>query len=66
MLTIAVRSVFEEGGKSYLQIFLDDCLHQMHQKSVIFVAFGILKILVIGMDRIFAILSWFNAKSYEF
>ena len=48
MLTIAVRSVFEEDGKFYLQIFLDDCLHQMHQKSVIFVAFGILKILVIG------------------
>ena len=57
MLTIVVRSVFEEDGKFYLQIFLDDCLHQMHQKSVIFVAFGILKILVIGMDRIFAILS---------
>ena len=27
-LTIVVRSVFEEDGKFYLQIFLDECLYE--------------------------------------
>ena len=27
MLTILVRSVFEEDGKYYSQIFLDECLY---------------------------------------
>ena len=29
MLTIIVRSVFEEHGKYYPQIFLDDCLYEV-------------------------------------
>ena len=28
MLTIIVRSVFEEEGKYYPQVFLDDCLYE--------------------------------------
>ena len=29
MLTIIVRSVFEEGGKLYPQLFLDDALYEL-------------------------------------
>ena len=29
MLTIIVRSVFEEGGKFYPQLYLGDCLHDL-------------------------------------
>ena len=29
MLTIAVRSVFEENGKCYPQVYLDDCLYEV-------------------------------------
>ena len=29
MLTIIVRSVFEEDGKHYPQVFLDDCLYEV-------------------------------------
>ena len=29
MLTIVVRSIFEEDGKYYLQVFLDECLHEV-------------------------------------
>ena len=29
-LTIVIRSVFEEDGKLYLQIFLDDALYKLH------------------------------------
>ena len=29
MLTIIVRSVFEEDGKYYPQIFLDKCLYEV-------------------------------------
>ena len=29
MLTIVVRSVFEEDGKYDAQIFLDECLHEV-------------------------------------
>ena len=29
MLTIIVRSVFEEGGKFYPQAFLDDALYEL-------------------------------------
>ena len=29
MLTITVRSVFEEDGKYYPQVFLDQCLHEV-------------------------------------
>ena len=28
MLTIIVRSVFEEDGKFYSQLYLDDCLYE--------------------------------------
>ena len=28
-LTIIVRSVFEEGGKYYPQVFLDECLYEL-------------------------------------
>ena len=30
MLTIIVRSVFEEEGKFYMQIYLDECLYELH------------------------------------
>ena len=29
MLTIVVRSIFQEDGKYYLQVFLDECLHEV-------------------------------------
>ena len=29
MLTIIARSVYEEDGKYYPQVFLDDCLHEV-------------------------------------
>ena len=29
MLTIIARSVFEEDGKYYPQVFLDDCLYEV-------------------------------------
>ena len=29
MLTITVRSVFEEDGKYYPQLFLNECLHEV-------------------------------------
>ena len=29
MLTITLRSVFEEDGKFYLQLYLDDCLYEL-------------------------------------
>ena len=29
MLTVIVRSVFEEDGQYYLQVFLDDCLYEL-------------------------------------
>ena len=29
MLTIIVRSVFEEDGKFYPQLYLDDCLYEL-------------------------------------
>ena len=29
MLTIIARSVYEEDGKYYSQVFLDDCLHEV-------------------------------------
>ena len=29
MLTIIVRSVFEEGGKLYPQVFLDDAMYEL-------------------------------------
>ena len=28
-MTIIIRSVFEEGGKTYPQVFLDDTLHEL-------------------------------------
>ena len=28
-LTIMIRSVFEEGGKLYPQVYLDKCLHEL-------------------------------------
>ena len=29
MVTIVVRSIFEENGKFYSQIFLDECLYEL-------------------------------------
>ena len=29
MLTITVRSIFEEDGKNYPQVFLDECLYEL-------------------------------------
>ena len=31
-MTIIIRSVFEEGGKLYLQVFLDDSLYECTYK----------------------------------
>ena len=28
-MTIIIKSVFEEGGKLYPQVFLEDCLHEL-------------------------------------
>ena len=28
-MTIVVRSVFEEDGKYYLQVYLDECLYEL-------------------------------------
>ena len=28
-MTIIIKSVFEEGGKLYPQVFLDDCLYEL-------------------------------------
>ena len=61
-----VRSVFKDKDKFYAQIYLDKFLYelifqkelmlikQMHQKNMIFVTIGILKILVLSMSHIFA------------
>ena len=57
-MTITIRSVFEEDGKFYPQVFLDYTLYelikQICQKNVIFVIISILKILVLSMKSIFA------------
>ena len=29
MLTVIVRSVFEDDGKHYRQVFLDECLYKV-------------------------------------
>ena len=61
-MTIIIRSVFEEGGKLYLQVVLDDALmfqkeltiiKQVHQKNVCFVIIGTLKILDLNLNLIF-------------
>ena len=31
VMTIIVRSVFEEDGQLYPQVFLDDCLYQLEE-----------------------------------
>ena len=61
-----VRFVFKDKDKFYAQIYLDKFLYelifqkelmliiQMHQKNMIFVTIGILKILVLSMSHIFA------------
>ena len=66
ILTMIVRSVFKDKDKFYAQIYLDKFLYelifqkelmlikQMHQKNMIFVTIGILKILVLSMSHIFA------------
>ena len=41
-------------------------MKQFHQKIVIFAAIGILKVLVLSMNRIFAMVTRFNSKSYKF
>ena len=68
-LTIISRTVFEEEGKYYPQIFLDKCLCcsmkelmylkelnltcQINQRGVGFATIGILKALVINMNHMF-------------
>ena len=59
-MIITIRSVFEEDGKLYPQVFLDDTLYeldlnlikQIYQKNVIFVIIGILKISVLNINLI--------------
>ena len=31
VLTLIIRSAFENNGKYYPQIFLDDCLYEKHE-----------------------------------
>ena len=61
-MTIIIRSVFEEGGKLYLQVVLDDALmfqkeltliKQVHQKNVCFVIIGTLKMLDLNLKSMF-------------
>ena len=33
-MTIIIRSVFEENGKYYPQIFLDECLHELQNVAI--------------------------------
>ena len=33
-MTIIIRSVFEENGKYYPQIFLDECLHKLQNVAI--------------------------------
>ena len=63
-MTIIIRSVFEEGGKLYLQVVLDDALmfqkeltliKQVHQKNVCFVIIGTLKMLDLNLNHMFVI-----------
>ena len=61
-----VRCIFEEDGKFYPQLYLGDCLYELifqeelmlikrvHQKNVIFVIIGILNILFLSTNHIFA------------
>ena len=35
MLTENVRSVFEEDGKHYIQVFLDECLYELQKCNTI-------------------------------
>ena len=30
MLTVILRSVFEDGGRFYPQVYLDECLYELH------------------------------------
>ena len=62
-----VRSVFKDKDKFYAHVYLDKLLYelifqkklmlikQMHQKNMIFVTIGILRILVLSMSHIFAV-----------
>ena len=34
-MTIIIRSVFEEGGKLYPQVFLDDTLYELYKNATI-------------------------------
>ena len=36
MMTIIIRSVFEEDGKPYLQLFLDDALYEFSIQKMLF------------------------------
>ena len=59
-MIITIKSIFEEDGKLYPQVFLDDALYelnlnlikQIYQKNVIFVIIGILKISVLNINLI--------------
>ena len=66
-MTITIRSVFKEDDKLYPQVFLDDTFYelsifqkglmlikQIYQKNIIFAIIGILKILILSMNHIFA------------
>ena len=67
MLTMIVRSIFKDKDKFYAHVYLDKLLYelifqkklmlikQMHQKNMIFVTIGILKILLLNINHIFAI-----------
>ena len=35
MLTVIVRCVFEEDGKFYPQLYLDDCLYEVRVKETL-------------------------------
>ena len=59
-MIITIRPVFDEDGKLYPQVFLDDTLYELNlnlikqifQKNVIFAIIGILKISVLNINLI--------------
>ena len=70
-MTVIIRSVFDEGGKLYPQVFLDDPLYELKKccntnklvsqkeltliKNVCFVIIGTLKMLDLNLNHMFVI-----------
>ena len=53
LMTITIRSVFEEDGKLYPQVFLDDTLYELSiQKMLEFDRIGIFKVIDVNKTRL--------------